>query len=140
MTDLLEAVFRFDRELYLGINTSRNEVTAVLALALVVANFNGLIWYFASYGVLRGRGLGRRGLWAALTVLVGMAVPWAVAEVLKLVFRRPRPFIAIPDAPPRLQFDPESYSFPSGDAALAMGAAVALGQMYPRLRAPAILI
>ena len=140
MTDLLEAVLRLDRELYLGINTSRNEVTAVLALALVVANFNGLIWYFASYGVLRGRGLGRRGLWAALTVLVGMAVPWAVAELLKLVFRRPRPFIAIPDAPPRLQFDPESYSFPSGDAALAMGAAVALGQMYPRLRAPAILI
>ena len=140
MMELLEALGRFDRQLYLAINTSRNEVTAVLALALVVANFNGLIWYFASYGVLRGRGLGRRGLWAALTVLVGMAVPWAAAELLKLVFQRTRPFLAIPDAPPRLQFDPVSYSFPSGDAALAMGAAVALGQMYPRLRAPAILI
>lgn len=140
MPELLEALGRFDRQLYLAINTSRSEVTAVLALALVVANFNGLIWYFASYGVLRGRGLGRRGLWAALTVLVGMAMPWAAAELLKLVFQRPRPFLAIPDAPPRLQFDPPSYSFPSGDAALAMGAAVALGQMYPRLRAPAILI
>lgn len=140
MIELLDALGRFDRQLYLAINTSRNEVTAVLALALVVANFNGLIWYFASYGVLRGRGLGRRGLWAALTVLVGMAVPWIAAELLKLVFRRPRPFDAIADAPPRLQFDPVSFSFPSGDAALAMGAAVALGQMYPRLRAPAILI
>ncbi len=140
MMELLEALGRFDRQLYLAINTSRNEVTAVLALALVVANFNGLIWYFASYGVLRGRGLGRRGLWAALTVMVGMAVPWAAAELLKLVFQRTRPFLAIPDAPPRLQFDPASYSFPSGDAALAMGAAVALGQMYPRLRAPVILI
>jgi len=140
MAELFEALGRFDRQLYLAINTSRSEVTAVLALALVVANFNGLIWYFASYGVLRGRGLGRRGLWAALTVLVGMAVPWAAAELLKLVFQRPRPFLTIPDAPPRLQFDPASYSLPSGDAALAMGAAVALGQMYPRLRAPAILV
>ena len=140
MTELLEALGRFDRQLYLAINTSRNEVTATLALALVAANFNGLIWYFASYGVLRGRGLGRRGLWAALTVLVGLAIPWAAAELLKLVFQRPRPFLAIAEAPPRLQFDPASYSFPSGDAALAMGAAVALGQMNPRLRAPAILI
>src|SRR5687767_11952880 len=140
MIELLDSLGRFDRQLYLAINTSRSEVTAVLALALVVANFNGLIWYFSAYGVLRGRGLGRRGLWAALSVLVGMAVPWTAAELLKLAFQRPRPFETIAEAPARLQFDPQSYSFPSGDAALAMGAAVALGQMYPRLRAPAILI
>ncbi len=140
MTELLDALGRFDTQLYLAINTSRNEVTVVLALALVVANFNGLIWYFAAYGVLRGRGLGRRGLWAALTVLVGMALPWAAAELLKLVVRRARPFDVIANAPERIQFDPHSYSFPSGDAALAMGAAVALGHMYPRLRAPALLI
>lgn len=140
MIELLDALGRFDRQLYLAINTSRSEVTAVLALALVVANFNGLIWYFSAYGVMRGRGLGRRGWWAALSVLVGMALPWVAAELLKLVFERPRPFVTIADAPPRLQFDPQTYSLPSGDAALAMGAAVALGQMYPRLRAPAVLI
>ncbi len=140
MSDLLDALGRFDTQLYLAINTSRSAVTAVLALALVVANFNGLIWYFTAYGVLRGRGLGRRGLWAALTVLVGMTLPWVAAELLKLVFERPRPFLAISDAPQRLQFDPDTYSFPSGDAALAVGAATALGRMYPRLRTPALLI
>ena len=140
MTELLDALGRFDTQLYLAINTSRNVVTIVLALALVAANFNGLVWYFAAYGVLRGRGLGRRGLWAALTVLVGMAVPWGAAELLKLLFRRTRPFDAIANAPERIQFDPHSYSFPSGDAALAMGAATALGQMYPRLRTPVVLV
>ena len=140
MTELQGALGAFDTQLYLAINTTRNAVTMVLALALVAANFNGLVWYFAAYGVLRGRGLGRRGLWAALTVMVGMALPWGAAELLKLVFRRARPFDAIASAPERIQFEPHSYSFPSGDAALAMGAAVALGQLFPRLRLPVILL
>ena len=140
MNELLDALGRFDTQLYLAITTSRNAVTAFLALLIVTANAYGLVWYVGGYVAFRGRLLGRRGLVAAATVLVGLALPWAAAELLKDVFRRPRPFDAIAGAPETLIAHPSSWSFPSGDAALAFGAAVALGAAYPRLRAPALLL
>src|SRR5258706_15272974 len=59
--------------------------------------------------------------------------------MLKLVVRRPRPFAAIVNAPVTLIDHPSSFSFPSGDAAFATGAAVALGAVAPRWRWPAYL-
>src|SRR5439155_1656390 len=67
-------------------------------------------------------------------------------EILKLAVRRPRPFEAIANAPGALPAPetvvahPSSFSFPSGDAALAMGAAVAFASVAPRYRTPILLL
>ncbi|HUG56113.1 MAG TPA: phosphatase PAP2 family protein [Candidatus Limnocylindrales bacterium] len=140
MTELAETLLSLDRQLYLAITTSRNAVTAFLAVTLVIANFYGLVWWLFGLAGARGRGLGRRGLWVLLTVAVGWALGLVAAESLKLVFRRPRPFDAIVSAPEILVPRPDTFSFPSGDAAFAFGAAVALGTVLPRLRIPALLI
>ena len=96
-------------------------------------------WWLLGIAMWRTRG-GRRGLWVALTVFIGMVLAWASAESLKHVFQRERPFLAIPDALKPLIIEPGSYSFPSGDTALAFGAAVAFGQCFPRFRPFALLL
>ena len=136
----MDALLAFDARLYSAIIAARSGLVGVLALIFVYANFQGLIWWLAGLGLMRRRGLGRRGAWIALTVFTGLITAWGAAELLKLVFRRPRPFLGIPDAPPTLIGHPGSYSFPSGDTALAFGAAVALGLAMPRLRIPALLV
>src|SRR5207245_383965 len=104
----------------------------------------------------RARGFGRRGLWAALTIYLGLVDGWIVAELAKLVFRRARPFdylvlpprdltppydirVPLAIAPDTLIPHPTSFSFPSGDAAFAFGAAVALASVAPRFRVLALL-
>ena len=136
----MDALLAFDARLYSAIVAARSGLLGALALVFVYANLLGLIWWITGIGLLRRRGFGRRGAWIALTVFAGLLIPWGAAELLKLIVRRPRPFLAIPDAPATLISHPGSYAFPSGDAALAFGAAVALGLVMPRLRIPAILV
>lgn len=136
----MDELLAFDARLYSAIIAARSGVLAVLALLFVYANSLGFIWWVTGVGLLRRRGLGRRGAWIALTVFAGLLVSWGTAELVKLIVRRPRPFLGIPDAPATLVGHPGSYSFPSGDAALAFGAAVALGTVLPRLRIPALLV
>ncbi len=130
-----------DRQIYDAIVTATQSSTVIAVLVVVVAwiNWNGLVWWLAGLLVSRARGFGRRGTFALLTVYLGMVDGWLVAEVAKLVFRRPRPFTAILDAPVTLIDHPSSFSFPSGDAAIAVGAAVALSFVAPRWRWPAYL-
>jgi alpha-mannosidase/membrane-associated phospholipid phosphatase len=118
---------------------ANNGLLAALAIAVAYINFNGLIWWIAGVLVARARGFGRRGVWGALTVYLGLLDGWLVAELLKLVVRRPRPFSVVLDLPPTLITEPTSFSFPSGDAAFAFGAAVALGRVAPAWRVPALL-
>ena len=139
MTELLSALADLDRRLYLAIVGSRNVVTTALAVGLAFANVLGAVWWLFGLAGLRARGIGRRGWAIVLTIVFGGAPAWLVADLLKVVFQRPRPFdeiggIEVLIAPP------SSYSFPSGDTAGAFGAAVALGHALPRLRWPAILI
>ncbi|HKW77948.1 MAG TPA: phosphatase PAP2 family protein, partial [Candidatus Limnocylindria bacterium] len=119
--------------------TSASAVVAVLAVAVAALNWNGLVWWLAGLLVARARGATRRAWWAALTVYLGLTAGWIVAELAKLAFRRPRPFDALPGLPPTLIEHPTSFSFPSGDAAFATGAAIALGSVAPRWRWPAYL-
>ena len=146
MNDVLGALGALDRQLYLGIVDARNPLLAVLAIALTYLNYNGLIWWVGIVALARARGIGRRGIASAATVVLGLADAWIVAELLKFVFARPRPFnvVGIPEGGTPVQLltvipQPTSFSFPSGDAALAFGAAVALGIVSPRLRWPALL-
>ncbi len=137
----MDGLFAFDSQLFSAIVTAvaNNGLLAGLAIAVAYINFNGLVWWIAGVLVARARGWGRRGLWGALTVYLGLVDGWLVAELLKLVVRRPRPFSVVLDLPAPLITEPSSFSFPSGDAAFAMGAAVALGRVAPAWRLPALL-
>src|SRR5438046_1488595 len=139
---LMDAIFSLDRQLYTAIvaAASNNPLLAALAIAVAYLNWNGLIWWISGVLVARARGWGRRALWGTLTVYLGLCDGWLVAELLKLVFRRPRPFSAVLDLPfPTLIAVPTSFSFPSGDTAFAFGAAMALGHVAPVWRVPALL-
>jgi 2-O-(6-phospho-alpha-D-mannosyl)-D-glycerate hydrolase len=135
----MDQLFAFDARLYSAIVAARNPLIAVVAIAITYLNFFGLQWWLLGVVMWRTRG-GRRGLWVALTVFIGMVLAWASAESLKHVFQRERPFLAIPDAVKPIIVEPGSYSFPSGDTALAFGAAVAFGQCFPRFRPFALLL
>ncbi|HEX9268913.1 MAG TPA: phosphatase PAP2 family protein [Candidatus Limnocylindria bacterium] len=136
----MDQLLAYDERLYLAILAARSAVLTIAAIILTFANFQGLVWWVLGLGFMRSRGAGRRGAWVALTVAVGGVLGWIAAELLKLAVRRPRPFDAIPDVPPTLIDHPASFSFPSGDTALAFGAAVALGTVLPRLRPFALLL
>jgi membrane-associated phospholipid phosphatase len=137
----MEGLSAFDSQLFTAIVTAvaSNGLLAALAIAVAYINWNGLVWWIAGALVARARGFGRRGLWGALTVYVGLVDAWLLAELLKLVVRRPRPFSVVLDLPPTLVTEPSSFSFPSGDTAFAFGAAVALGRVAPTWRLPALL-
>ena len=146
MNDLLAALGNFDTQLYLAIAAQRSLATSVVAVALTYLNWNGFFWWILTLLLLRSRGLNRRGIAATATVVFAMVASWGFTEVLKLVVRRPRPFEALANAPGPLPAPetviahPSSYSFPSGDAALAMGAAVAFAYVSPKYRVPVLLL
>jgi undecaprenyl-diphosphatase len=62
-----------------------------------------------------------------------------IANVLKDVFDRPRPSLVDPAVHPLVEV-PHSYAMPSGHAASAFGAAVAVGLVHRRLHAPLLLL
>ena len=135
----MEQLLAFDQSLYSALVAARNPLIAVVAIVVTYLNFQGLQWWLLGIVMWRTRG-GRRGLWVTLTIFIGMVLAWATAETIKVMIRRPRPFLAIPDALPPIIPGPSSYSFPSGDTALAFGAAVAFGQCFPRYRPFALLL
>ncbi|MEX2046245.1 MAG: phosphatase PAP2 family protein [Chloroflexota bacterium] len=137
----MEGLLALDGQLFSATTTAvaNNVLLAGLAVAVAYLNWNGLIWWVAGVLVARARGWGRRGLWGALTVYLGLCDGWLVAELLKLLVRRPRPFSVVLDLPPTLITEPSTFSFPSGDAAFAFGAAVAVGRVAPTWRIPALL-
>jgi 2-O-(6-phospho-alpha-D-mannosyl)-D-glycerate hydrolase len=146
LNDFLAALGNFDTQLYLAIAEQRNIVTSVIAVALTYLNWDGFFWWILAFLLLRSRGFNRRGIAATATVVFGMIDAWAIDELIKLVVRRPRPFEALANAPGPLPAPetviahPSSYSFPSGDAALAMGAAVAFAYVTPKYRVPILLL
>ena len=136
----MDQLLGFDERLYLAILAARSQLVGIIAVIVTFANFQGLVWWILGGALMRNRGGGRRGAWIGLTIAIGLGLSWAVAEMLKEIVRRPRPYLALVGAPPTLIDPPSSFSFPSGDAALAFGAAVALGQVLPRLRLFGLLL
>ncbi|MDE3111538.1 MAG: phosphatase PAP2 family protein, partial [Chloroflexota bacterium] len=139
MPELLARLGDLDTRLFLAVQASRNAFISTSAVVLAAANVLGAVWWAIGLVGLRARGLGRRGWTIVLTIALGLVPAWIVADALKLVFRRPRPFDALPGVV-TLIARPSDLSFPSGDTAAAFGAAVALGFALPRLRWPAIVI
>ena len=82
----------------------------------------------------------RRALPAALFAgVVAVGVAAGVTTILKDVVERVRPALADPQIV-ALVATPDSASFPSGHAATAFAAAVAVGAFYPRLRLPLLAL
>ena len=146
MNDFLAALGNFDTQLYLAIAAQRNVVTSVIAVALTYLNWDGFFWWVLAFLLLRSRGLNRRGIAATSTVVVAILTSWWFTELLKFIVQRPRPFDALANAPGPLPAPetviahPSSYSFPSGDASLALGAAVAFAYVSPKYRVPVLLL
>ena len=74
-------------------------------------------------------------------VLAGASyvVATVLANILKAVFDRPRPPVDHPELHPLVDL-PHSASMPSGHAAGAFAAAVAVGLVHPRLRWPLLAL
>jgi membrane-associated phospholipid phosphatase len=72
---------------------------------------------------------------AVLSGLLAVGAAAAVTSLLKDLFDRVRPALADPGIEALVR-TPDSASFPSGHAATAFAAAVAVGAFYPRLRWP----
>jgi undecaprenyl-diphosphatase len=70
---------------------------------------------------------------------VSYGVATVLANLLKTVFDRPRPPIDHPEIHPLVDV-PHSASMPSGHAAGAFAAAVAVGLVHPRLRWPLLIL
>jgi undecaprenyl-diphosphatase len=75
---------------------------------------------------------------AALSTVAYFAAG-GLANVLKDVFDRPRPPLVDPAIHPLVAV-PHDYSMPSGHAATAFAAAVAVGLVRPRLRVPLLAL
>ena len=70
---------------------------------------------------------------------ISYLVATVLADVLKDVFDRPRPSLIDPDVHPLIRV-PSSAAMPSGHAAGAFAAAVAVGLVHPRLRWPLLVL
>jgi undecaprenyl-diphosphatase len=64
---------------------------------------------------------------------------WGLSSLLKTVFDRPRPSVVDPAVHPLVPV-PHSASMPSGHAATAFAAGVAVGLVHPRLRWPLVVL
>ena len=133
----MDGLLALDARLYLALATSGNGVASALGLLLAAFATGGLGWWAIALLGVRARGPGRRAASIAFTTAVGGSTAWLIAEGLKTIVRRPRPFVT-------LHLDvlvqPASFSFPSGDTALSFGAATALAMTWPAARLPALLV
>src|SRR4029078_4751648 len=93
-----------DAQLYNAITTATagSRLIAVLVVVIAWINWNGLVWWLIGLLPSPSGGFSRRGRLALLTLYIGMVDGWLVSEILKLVFRRPPPFLPIvgPPGPP----------------------------------------
>jgi undecaprenyl-diphosphatase len=76
---------------------------------------------------------------AALAALSSAALAGVTVMLLKGLFERARPPLMDPGLDP-IGSVPGSASFPSGHAATAFAAAVAVGMVYPRFRTPLLVL
>ena len=81
----------------------------------------------------------RRFPLGAVLAAVSYGVTTVLSNLLKVAFDRPRPPVEHPEIHPLVAV-PSSASMPSGHAAGAFAAAVAVGLVHPRLRWPLIAL
>lgn len=111
-----------------------------LTLLFVVASMWWVKWPLIAIVGACGDARCRRKLpAAAIAALSAAALAGITVTILKAVFDRARPPLADPGLDP-VGTLPASASFPSGHAATAFAAAVAVGVFFPRLRKPLLAL
>jgi undecaprenyl-diphosphatase len=111
-----------------------------LTLLFVVASMWWVKWPLIAVVGACGDARCRRKLPAAALAAVSAAgLAGLTVAILKTAFDRARPPLADPALDP-VGTVPGSASFPSGHAATAFAAAVAVGVLFPRLRRPLLLL
>lgn len=111
-----------------------------LTLLFVVASMWWVKWPLIAVVGACGDARCRRKLpAAAFAALAAAGLAGILVTVLKTAFDRPRPPLADPGLDP-VGTVPASASFPSGHAATAFAAAVAVGVFFPRLRKPLLAL
>lgn len=111
-----------------------------LTLLFVVASMWWVKWpLIALVGACGDASCRRKLPAAAFAALSAAALAGASVMVLKAVFDRARPPLVDPALDP-VGTVPGSASFPSGHAATAFAAAVAVGMLYPRFRTPLLAL
>jgi membrane-associated phospholipid phosphatase len=134
LTALLESVRVWDSAASTFGESVRSEtLTFVLLLASAWWVKWPLIAMLGAAGDCRRRCLPR----ATLAAFGAVAAAGLVVTILKELFDRSRPPVSGIDA---VGVIPASASFPSGHAATAFAAAVAVGMFYPRLRRPLLAL
>ena len=109
-------------------------LTAVLR-AFTVAGTAGALWGFLAAAAFLLTGLRPSHL---LIPWVAVASSWTLAEGVKYLFNRARPYISDTEIAPLIK-TPSSSSFPSGHSATAAAGALSLSVVYPSF-APALLL
>lgn len=137
MTSLLDAAWAFDSAAVAFAEAIRWEP---LTLAFVVASAWWVKWpLLLAVGACGDASCRRRFPCAAAAGATAVAVAAVVVTLLKQLFDRARPPLADLSLDP-IGIVPASASFPSGHAATAFAAAVAVGLVHPRLRRPLIAL
>jgi undecaprenyl-diphosphatase len=129
----MSPVQRLDARVYLAINRLPHHEILTRAMALV----STIAWHGAGWVVgaaaLAARD-GRKGRAAAAEMTTALMVTNAVVEqVVKVYFRRRRPFLTVVKALV-IGRKPGSWSFPSGHSATSFACASALSRRYRRKR------
>jgi undecaprenyl-diphosphatase len=111
-----------------------------LTLVFLLASTWWVKWpLIAAIGACGDCACRRRRPRAAAAGLLAIGTAALLVTILKQTFDRPRPPLADPTLDP-IGIVPASASFPSGHAATAFAAAVAIGLVHPRLRKPLLAL
>ena len=130
---MTRALARLDREALRALRTRlHGPVLDRAAVAYTTTGEFGALWIVVS---LAGAALEpeRRSSWLAAAMLVPASL--SVNAVVKRAVRRERPQL---HGLPPIGRAPSTFSFPSGHAATSFAAAIAIGALAPRLRAPVL--
>lgn len=122
-----------DANLFIAINRLPHNAVLTRAMqTLSTLGWHGAAWAAGALALAARDGRrGRRAAWEMIPAL--LATNTLVERVIKLYFRRRRPFITLVKALV-VGRKPGSWSFPSGHSATSFACASALSRRYPRRR------
>jgi undecaprenyl-diphosphatase len=104
------------------------DVLFVVATSTITLVILGIVigYYFLLYLPFRQEGVARiHAFKNALSIVVAVFVTWVVVSVIKVLVAYPRPFDTLKNLHVLISL-PDSYSFPSGHAALTMALATSV--------------
>ena len=124
-----------DRALFRAVFRIKWTPLTTVLRAFTVAGTAGALWGFLAAAAFLLTGLRPSHL---VIPWVAVATSWTLAEGVKYLFNRARPYISDTEIAPLIK-TPSSSSFPSGHSATAAAGALTLSIVYPTF-APVLLL